>query len=327
MVHDNRHTARRRTITRRDPDVVSAAVRLHRQGRHGRRRRPPRSRAQRVTVLRIQAYSARDPGQHHRADQADASRAGLLPRRWLGDRLARCVRRHLPGARGGRRLVVVSVDYRLAPEIGFPPRPRIVYAATRWVAANAASLGADPKRLAVGGDSAGGNLAAVVAQLARDNGGPAIRFQLLIYPADDFTLRSYVDETPRATCSPRRRCVVLGHYLPSTAAARDRPPRRYAPQLIRACRRRWCARRSSIRCATRARPTPQRLAGPGSSTTLTRFDGLIHGFFSLHDIVPAGHPALDQAFKTLTAHLGSGRLRPLRPSSRRGFTASDATPS
>lgn len=83
--------------------------------------------------------------------------------------------------------LVVSVEYRLAPEHKFPAAVEDAIAATKWAAANAASLGGDPKRLAVGGDSAGGNLAAVVALHARDHGGPQIRFQLLIYPSVDFT--------------------------------------------------------------------------------------------------------------------------------------------
>jgi acetyl esterase len=83
----------------------------------------------------------------------------------------------------GAGAVVVSVDYRLAPEHPYPAAVDDVWAATQWVAANAAEFGADPERLAVAGDSAGGNLAAVVAQLARDAGGPAIRLQLLWYPA------------------------------------------------------------------------------------------------------------------------------------------------
>jgi acetyl esterase len=80
---------------------------------------------------------------------------------------------------------VIAVDYRLAPEHRFPAAVDDALAATRWIAANAAALKIDPKRLAVGGDSAGGNLAAVVALAARDAGDLDIVFQLLIYPATD----------------------------------------------------------------------------------------------------------------------------------------------
>jgi acetyl esterase len=86
--------------------------------------------------------------------------------------------------------VVVSVDYRLAPEHRMPVAAEDAYAATVLLAANARELGADPTRLAVAGDSAGGNLAAVVAILARDRGGPAIAHQVLLYPGTDGTLSS-----------------------------------------------------------------------------------------------------------------------------------------
>ena len=85
----------------------------------------------------------------------------------------------------GSGCAVVSVDYRMGPERRFPAAVDDCVAATRWVHANAAALRIDGARLAVGGDSAGGNLAAVVAIVARDAGGPPIAFQLLIYPATD----------------------------------------------------------------------------------------------------------------------------------------------
>lgn len=83
--------------------------------------------------------------------------------------------------------VVVSVDYRMAPEHRYPTAAHDCFAATNWVADNAASLGADASRLAVCGDSAGGNLSAVVSQMARDGGGPTISYAALIYPAVDMT--------------------------------------------------------------------------------------------------------------------------------------------
>ena len=86
----------------------------------------------------------------------------------------------------GAGWVVVSVDYRLAPEHRFPAAAEDAFAAVRWCATQGAEIGIDPERIAVGGDSAGGNLAAVAALMARDAGGPAIRLQVLVYPVTDY---------------------------------------------------------------------------------------------------------------------------------------------
>ena len=82
---------------------------------------------------------------------------------------------------------VISVEYRLAPEHKFPAPLEDCYSATAWVAEHAGDLGVDASRLAIAGDSAGGNLAAAVALLARERGGPAIAYQLLVYPVTDIT--------------------------------------------------------------------------------------------------------------------------------------------
>ncbi|MGO9157504.1 alpha/beta hydrolase [Mycobacterium sp.] len=89
--------------------------------------------------------------------------------------------------------VVVSVAYRLAPEHRWPAAAEDFYAATQWAAINAPNLGGDPGRVVIGGDSAGGNLAAVAALMARDRGGPTLAAQLLLYPvlAADFDTESY----------------------------------------------------------------------------------------------------------------------------------------
>src|SRR6201996_1093540 len=105
---------------------------------------------------------------------------------------------HDPVARAhsvGAEAIVVSVDYRLAPEHPYPQGIDDSWAALRWVGEHAAELGGDASRIAVAGDSAGGNISAVMTQLARDNGGPALVFQLLWYPTTtgDTTLPSMIE--------------------------------------------------------------------------------------------------------------------------------------
>lgn len=115
----------------------------------------------------------------------------------------------------GTGAVVVSVDYRLAPEHPFPAAVDDVWAVTQWVAAHAGEIGGDPNRLAVAGDSAGGNLAAVVAQLARDAGIP-LRTQLLWYPATtwDTTLPSFTENADAPMLNSNVTAAFLSWYLP-----------------------------------------------------------------------------------------------------------------
>jgi acetyl esterase len=118
---------------------------------------------------------------------------------------------------------VVSVDYRLAPEHQAPVPAHDCVDATAWVAANGRALRADTSRLAVCGDSAGGNLAAVVALAARDAGGPSLRHQALIYPGLDQTLSSpSIEENADAPVLTRANILAFQrHYLPEGADRRD----------------------------------------------------------------------------------------------------------
>ncbi len=115
--------------------------------------------------------------------------------------------------------VVVSVDYRLAPESKFPTAADDAFEVTKWIAENGAELGIDASRMAVGGFSAGGNLAAVVSQLARDASGPAIRFQALVNPVTnyDFGTASYSENAEGYGLTKAGMEWFWGHYLKSEA--------------------------------------------------------------------------------------------------------------
>ena len=121
------------------------------------------------------------------------------------------------------RCLSVSVDYRRAPEHPFPAAAEDCFAALRWVAANAARLGGDPARIAVAGDSAGGNLAAVSALTARDSGGPALAFQLLIYPVVDSDLDggTYATLGNAPVLDRARMAYFWDSYVPDPAQRSD----------------------------------------------------------------------------------------------------------
>ena len=155
--------------------------------------------------------------------------------------------------------LVVSVDYRLAPEHPYPAAVDDVWAATRWVADNADRFGADASRLAVAGDSAGGNLSAVVAQLARDHGGPPLAFQLLWYPSTmwDTSLPSFA-ENADAPVLDNAAIAAFTRWYAGHLDLHDPPAawRRAVPTTCPGCHRptsRWPA---TTRCVTTAPATP-----------------------------------------------------------------------
>jgi acetyl esterase len=196
--------------------------------------------------------------------------------------------------------VVVSVGYRLAPEARFPAALHDSIAATRWVAERAASLGGDPDRLAVAGDSAGGNLAAVVAQVCRDDRWPRLAAQLLVCPVTDLaTDGEYPSRVENAdgyllTAADLR--WFRGHYMgPEDDACSPRlSPLRgelggLPPAVV------VTAEFDPLRDEGEA--YAQALAAAGVPVVLHRFDGLVHGFVDL----PALSPACVAAIRTLCA--------------------------
>jgi acetyl esterase len=192
--------------------------------------------------------------------------------------------------------VVVSVDYRLAPEAPFPAAVEDAVAATRWAAEHLADLGGSD-RLAVAGDSAGGNLAAVVAQQLRDVGGPVIAAQLLVYPAVDVT-GDYASRWENAEgyfLDLPTMAWFLDHYAADAAVHEDPrvSPLRHTdlaglpPAVV------VTAEYDPLRDEGEA--YADALAEAGVPVEVRRFDGMIHGFFDMAGFSPGAQAAVDEA--------------------------------
>ena len=195
--------------------------------------------------------------------------------------------------------VVISVGYRLAPEYQWPTAAEDVFAVTQWAATHATELGGDAARIAVGGDSAGGNLAAVTTVMARDRGGPAIAAQLLLYPviAADFDTESY-RRFGRGYYNPRPALQwYWDQYVPD-AADRRHP---YASPLQ--------ADLAGLPAAVLvlAGHDPLRdegiayadaLAAAGVPVTRCAFEGGIHGFMTM-PMLDVAHQARREAARSL----------------------------
>lgn len=204
----------------------------------------------------------------------------------------------------GAEAVVVAIDYRLAPEHPFPAAVDDVWAATRWVADYAAELGADAGRLAVAGDSAGGNLAAVVAQSARDAGIP-LRFQLLWYPSTTFdtSLPSFAENADApildlASCKGFSRWYVGDTDLsnPPVTLIPARGDLTGLPPAYIAVAGHDPLRDDGVRYA-------ELLAAAGVPVEVHNAESLVHGYLGYAGIVPAATEATDLGLRALRAAL------------------------
>jgi acetyl esterase len=193
--------------------------------------------------------------------------------------------------------MVISIGYRLAPEHKFPAAVQDCYAATLWIATHAREINADASRLAIGGDSAGGNLTAAVTLLARDQGGPPLICQLLVYPSTD-----YLSDTPSLyeNVDPfffNKRSVAWywGHYLPTpedgkhplASPLQAEDLRGLPPALV------MTAEYDPIR--DQGEQYAERLKQAGVPVELTRYEGMIHGFFAMAGTLDGGKQAIAQA--------------------------------
>jgi acetyl esterase len=201
---------------------------------------------------------------------------------------------------------VLSVDYRLAPEHPFPAGLDDAFAVSAWIHENAPSLGCDPERLAIGGDSAGANLAAVVAQ----SGRVPFRFQLLVYPVTDARggTTSYEELAEGFGLTRGAMHWFLEHYLSGGEGAADDP--RVSPLL--ADEAAFAASPPTLVVTAELDPLrdegeayAERLRAVGVAAETTRYEGMVHGFFSLGEFLSDGRRALTQAADALAVAIGS----------------------
>lgn len=200
--------------------------------------------------------------------------------------------------------MVVSVDYRMGPEHLFPAAVDDCFAVVRWLAGQGGRIGADPARIAVGGDSAGGNLAAVTALLARDEGGPALRHQLLVYPVTDYRCRGASYERYArgyGVLEAGSMRWFRRHYLGGADAAGDW---RASPLLAGDHAGLPPALVVTAECDVlrdEGAAYAERLAGAGTRCEHVPFAGMIHGFFGLLGITGAAEEAHARAARALRA--------------------------
>ena len=202
--------------------------------------------------------------------------------------------------------LVVSVDYRLAPEHPFPAALEDCYAATRWVAAHARSLGARPGPLAVAGDSAGGNLAAAVALLARERGGPELALQLLVYPITDCDLDrpSYRENGEGFLLTRDATAWFWEQYVPDAAARRNPLAAPMAAEDLSGLPPACVITAEYDPLRDEAEAYAARLREAGVPVTCTRYPGMIHGFLAYADFVDGGRRAVAEAGAALREAFG-----------------------
>ncbi len=211
--------------------------------------------------------------------------------------------------------VVVSVDYRLAPEHKYPAAPEDCYAAASWVAERGAPLGVDAARVAVGGDSAGGNLTAVVALMARERGHPRLAAQLLVYPITnhDFDTVSYKENAEGYLLTRGMMQWFFDHYLDD--------PARGAEPLVSPLRAERLDGLPPAHVVTagydplrdEGEAYAERLRRAGVPTRHQRYDAMFHGFFSMFEQIGAGRDAIGAAAAFLREAFGPGQAGGGRP--------------
>ena len=192
---------------------------------------------------------------------------------------------------------VVALDYRLAPEHKFPAGLHDCHAALEWLAAHAGELGIDARRIAIGGDSAGGNLAAAVALMARDRGGPPLAFQLLVYPVTHhaFDTLSYATYGDGHLLTEEGMRWNWDHYLASAADGLDPLASPLLAPDLRGLPRALVIVAECDPLCDESEAYARRLADAGVEVECRRYDGMLHAFFTLGQVFDDGKAAVAYA--------------------------------
>src|SRR6266487_2214003 len=207
---------------------------------------------------------------------------------------------------GGADCLVMTVDYRLAPEYPFPAALEDCYAATSWMAVNATKLQGDPTRIAVGGESGGGNFAAAVALMSRDRGSPTLTFQLLICPAADFRVTTDSWKDYDGYMMNREEFLIVRDFYAPSEDERLNPYA--APSLAPNLHELPPALIITAECdplRDGGELYRQRLLEAGVHVTVSRYDGMVHSFMHLRSLVPQANQALDEAIHALRTAFAS----------------------
>lgn len=204
--------------------------------------------------------------------------------------------------------LVVSVNYRLAPEHKFPAAVKDCYTAVKWTAAHIEKYNGDPRRMVTGGDGAGGNLAAVIPIIAKEQGGPSISFQLLIYPVTNLSFNT-----------PSHKHYASGYFLEHSAM------KRFAAEYLNHDEERTNYYVSPLMAKDLSGLPPaliitaeydilrdegeeyaRRLREAGVKSQLIRYDGLIHGFLTIPELKNEAKLAVEHIAVVLKRHFSSG---------------------
>ncbi len=193
-------------------------------------------------------------------------------------------------------LIVISVDYRLAPEHKFPAAADDAVAATKWIAANARELGIDGSRLSIGGDSAGGNLAAVVSLAARDGNGPAIAGQVLIYPAVDFAMTHGSHSEPETSVLLTHSVIrwFRDHYLDDAADIHDWRASPARAASLAALPPAYVLTAGADPLRDEGDEYAARLKEAGVPVTYKHYPGQFHGFFTMGKLLQQANSAVSE---------------------------------